>query len=143
MPRKPQLRGTITTAAGIRPIEPRGIRGNVRISSLDNPAGRISRLGERPHLRTFAPSHLHTNSQVEQKAAKRRKGNTAGFDGYSKLSSGAFDTERAILPDEALTFIRETQTKTWEKLEALHGSETGERVLQALTKWLNTTPTAH
>ena len=59
-------------------------------------------------------------------------------DGYSKLSSGAFDTERAIFPDEALTFIRETQVKTWEKLAALHGSETGERVLQALTKWLDT-----
>lgn len=59
-------------------------------------------------------------------------------DGYSKLSSGAFDTERAIFPDEALTFIRETQRKTWEKLEELHGAETGERVLQALTKWLDT-----
>ena len=59
-------------------------------------------------------------------------------DGYSKLASGAFDTERAIFPGEALTFIRETQAKTWEKLEALHGAETGERVLSALTKWLDT-----
>jgi len=59
-------------------------------------------------------------------------------DGYSKLASGAFDTEQAIFPDEALAFIRETQTKTWEKLETLHGAETGERVLQALTKWLDT-----
>lgn len=59
-------------------------------------------------------------------------------DGYSKLSSGSFDTERAIFPDEVITFIRETQAKTWEKLEALHGAETGERVLQSLTKWLDT-----
>jgi type I restriction enzyme R subunit len=59
-------------------------------------------------------------------------------DGYSKLASSSFDTERAIFPDEALTFIRETQSKTWEKLEALHGAETGERVLSALTKWLDT-----
>lgn len=59
-------------------------------------------------------------------------------DGYSKLSSGAFDTERAIFPEETLAFIRETQSKTWEKLEALHGAEIGERVLQALTKWLDT-----
>jgi len=59
-------------------------------------------------------------------------------DGYSKLSSGAFDTERAIFPDEALTFIRETQAKTWEKLETLHGAKTGERVLQVLCKWLDT-----
>jgi hypothetical protein len=59
-------------------------------------------------------------------------------DGYSKLASGTFDTERAIFPDEALTFIRETQAKTWEKLETLHGAKTGERVLQALCKWLDT-----
>lgn len=59
-------------------------------------------------------------------------------DGYSKLASGAFDTGRAIFPDEALAFIRETQSKTWEKLEALHGAETGERVLQALCKWQDT-----
>ena len=58
--------------------------------------------------------------------------------GYEKLLSGDFDRERAIFPDEALTFIRETQAKTWEKLEALHGGETGERVLQALCKWLDT-----
>ncbi len=59
-------------------------------------------------------------------------------DGYSKLAAGAFDTERAIFPGEALAFIRDTQGKTWEKLEALHGAETGERVLSALCKWLDT-----
>ncbi|NLZ62566.1 MAG: type I restriction endonuclease subunit R, partial [Lentisphaerae bacterium] len=59
-------------------------------------------------------------------------------DGYSKLASDAFEVERAIFPDEALAFIRETQGNTWEKLEALHGAETGERVLQALVKWLDT-----
>ena len=55
-------------------------------------------------------------------------------DGYTKLPSDGFDPERAIFPAESLTFIRETQAKTWEKLEALHGDETGERVLQALCK---------
>jgi len=59
-------------------------------------------------------------------------------DGYSKLTSSAFDAERAIFPEEALTFIRETQGKTWSKLEALHGEETGERVLVALCKWMDT-----
>lgn len=59
-------------------------------------------------------------------------------DGYAKILSDDFDRERAIFPSEALTFIRETQTKMWEKLEALHGAETGERVLQALCKWLDT-----
>jgi len=59
-------------------------------------------------------------------------------DGYRKLASDAFDAERALFPSEALAFIRETQGKAWEKLEALHGAEAGERVLQALAKWLDT-----
>lgn len=42
-------------------------------------------------------------------------------DGYRKLVSGAFNTERAIFPDEASNFIRETQSKIWQKLEVLHG----------------------
>ena len=58
-------------------------------------------------------------------------------DGYTKLFSSDFDRERAIFPKAALEFIRETQSKTWEKLEALHGDETGERVLQAMCKWLD------
>lgn len=58
-------------------------------------------------------------------------------DGYEKLLSGDFDRDRAIFPVESLAFIRETQAKIWEKLESLHGEETGERVLQALCKWLD------
>jgi len=58
--------------------------------------------------------------------------------GYAKLPSVDFDRARAIFPETALAFIRETQAKVWQKLEALHGDETGERVLQALCKWLDT-----
>lgn len=59
-------------------------------------------------------------------------------DGYGKLPSGDFDRDRAIFPAEALAFIRQTQAKTWEKLESLHGTETDARVLHALCKWLDT-----
>lgn len=59
-------------------------------------------------------------------------------DGYKRLDGKGFDRERAILPDEALAFIRATQTKVWEKLEALHGEQTGARVLESLCKWLDT-----
>ena len=58
--------------------------------------------------------------------------------GYEKLPSDAFDRKRAVFPDVALEFIRATQPKTWGKLEALHGDETGERVLASLCKWLDT-----
>jgi type I restriction enzyme R subunit len=59
-------------------------------------------------------------------------------DGYHKHSSKDFDRDRAIFPEVALEFIRNTQTKTWEKLQALHGDQTGERVLEALCKWMDT-----
>jgi hypothetical protein len=42
-------------------------------------------------------------------------------------------------PHEALAFIQATQAKVWEKLEALHGAQTGDRVLESLCKWLDTT----
>ncbi len=59
-------------------------------------------------------------------------------DGYHKHTTKDFDRERAIFPEVALEFIRNTQTKTWDKLQALHGEQTGERVLEALCKWMDT-----
>lgn len=59
-------------------------------------------------------------------------------DGYMRIDGNGFDRERAIFPGEALTFIQATQAKVWEKLEALHGEQTGERVLESLCKWLDT-----
>ena len=41
--------------------------------------------------------------------------------GYINVAS-KFDPIKAIFPDEAIAFIRATQPKEWEKLEALHGS---------------------
>lgn len=59
-------------------------------------------------------------------------------DGYKRVDAKNFDRERAIFPDEALAFIRVTQGKVWDKLEALHGEQTGARVLESLCKWLDT-----
>lgn len=59
-------------------------------------------------------------------------------DGYTRINPKSFDRERAIFPDEALAFIRTTQPKVWDKLEALHGEQTGARVLESLCKWLDT-----
>lgn len=57
-------------------------------------------------------------------------------DGYRKHRSEQFNRERAIFPAVVLEFIRGTQEKTWEKLQALHGDQTGERMLEALCKWI-------
>lgn len=52
-------------------------------------------------------------------------------EGYTRVDVRGFDRERAILPHEAVDFIRATQAKLWERLEALHG-ETGEREVRSL-----------
>ena len=57
--------------------------------------------------------------------------------GYARVAAQGFDRERALFPDEALAFIRATQGKVWDKLEALHGEHTGARVLESLCKWLD------
>ncbi len=57
--------------------------------------------------------------------------------GYLRLAPDGFDRERAIFPETVLGFIRETQPKEWDKLEALHGERTGEQVLGDLCKWMD------
>ena len=57
--------------------------------------------------------------------------------GYVAIDGGGFDRERAIFPETALAFIRETQPREWAKLEALHGARTGEQVLTDLCKWMD------
>ncbi|MBF2759622.1 MAG: type I restriction endonuclease subunit R [Ectothiorhodospiraceae bacterium AqS1] len=57
--------------------------------------------------------------------------------GYGRLDSASFDRKRAIFPDVALDFIRTTQSEAWGRLEAQHGDQTGERVLEALCKWMD------
>jgi type I restriction enzyme R subunit len=57
--------------------------------------------------------------------------------GYNSISPAGFDRERAIFPEVALSFIRETQEKEWDKLESLHGDKTGEQIISDLCKWMD------
>ena len=57
---------------------------------------------------------------------------------YVKVEKTGFDRTRAIFPEVALEFIRETQPKEWARLEALHGAKTDEQVLTDLCKWMDT-----
>ena len=56
--------------------------------------------------------------------------------GYVLLADSRYDRRRAIFPNAALDFIRETQPREWSRLEALHGDRTGEQVLADLCKWM-------
>ncbi|MCA6510688.1 MAG: type I restriction endonuclease subunit R [Pseudanabaena sp. M051S1SP2A07QC] len=58
--------------------------------------------------------------------------------GYQRHQSKDFDRENAIFRDVALKFIQTTQTKEWDKLAALHGDKTGDRIIAALCKWMDT-----
>ena len=57
--------------------------------------------------------------------------------GYTRVAPEDFDRERAIFPETVLSFIRGTQPKEWNKLEALHGEKTGEQILNDLCKWMD------
>ena len=57
--------------------------------------------------------------------------------GYVSVPGAGFDRERAIFPEVALGFIRETQPDEWGRLEALLGDRTGDQVLADLCKWMD------
>ena len=58
--------------------------------------------------------------------------------GYVSIPGDGFDRERAVFPETALAFIRETQPREWGRLEALLGDGTGKQVLADLCKWMDT-----
>ena len=57
--------------------------------------------------------------------------------GYVSVPGHGFDRERAVFPEVALGFIRETQPVEWARLEALLGERTGEQVLADLCQWMD------
>ena len=57
--------------------------------------------------------------------------------GYVSVPGHGFDRERAVFPETALGFLRETQPEEWSRLEALLGERTGEQVLADLCKWMD------
>ena len=57
--------------------------------------------------------------------------------GCVAVPGAGFDRERAVFPDVALAFVRETQPKEWARLEALLDARTGAQVLADLCKWMD------
>ncbi|OWP78449.1 type I restriction endonuclease subunit R [Flavobacterium oreochromis] len=56
--------------------------------------------------------------------------------GYVAIPSANYDKDKAIFPETTLTFIKNTQPKTWEKLQTILGDNTGTQILYDLTKWI-------
>ena len=57
--------------------------------------------------------------------------------GYVPVPGAGFDRGRAVFPETALGFIRETQPQAWSRLEALLGERTGGQVRADLCKWMD------
>ena len=62
----------------------------------------------------------------------------AESDCYKEGVSGNFDTERALEPSRVIAFIEKTQSKVWQSLNGIHGSNTEKVVLDDLCKTLET-----
>ncbi len=58
--------------------------------------------------------------------------------GFECHQSPDFNRELALFPAVALRFIQTTQKPVWDKLAALHGENTSDRVIAALCKWMDT-----
>ena len=78
------------------------------------------------------PGLRHTESAFEAEIEYHLLGH-----GFVSVSREGFDRERAIFPETALAFIRQTQPSDWAKLEALHGAKTSQQVLDDLCKWMD------
>jgi len=59
-------------------------------------------------------------------------------DVYQKGNSADYDASHALEPARIIAFIKNTQTKIWQKLTAIHGDNTEQIVLDDLCKTLET-----
>lgn len=57
--------------------------------------------------------------------------------GYSTGDPNTYSKELGFFKDEILTFLQRSQPKKWEKISAIHGKDTENRVLQRLYKELD------
>lgn len=58
--------------------------------------------------------------------------------GFLKVDRFGYIKEQALFPEESINFIKATQPKEWQKLEALLGANTEEQVIRDLCKWMDT-----
>ena len=58
--------------------------------------------------------------------------------GCIQLSAKEFDAEKCLFPLTFIEFIKQTQPKTWEKLQGMLGAKTETQVIGDLCGWMNT-----
>lgn len=68
---------------------------------------------------------------------------TLDKNGWEKSSSDLWDKQQALIPEIAISFIRDTQQDLWAQMEKLHGAELPQKLLESLVKERNTKGTLH
>lgn len=58
--------------------------------------------------------------------------------GFLEIDRIGYNKEKALFTKESVNFIKATQPKEWQKLEALLGANTEEQVINDLCKWMDT-----
>src|SRR5258706_3415143 len=56
---------------------------------------------------------------------------------YVRIDRTTFDKDKGIFPKTSIEFIKSSQPKEWNKLEALLGASTEEQVISDLCKWMD------
>lgn len=62
---------------------------------------------------------------------------------YTKGKADMYNRDLALFPESLLRFLRASQANEWAKLEAIHGPFTEEKLIERLTKELDTNGTLH
>lgn len=77
-----------------------------------------------------------SNTQTKEIAFEKSIEDVLLKTGYQALSSQLFDKEKAIFPEQIITFIKATQAKEWNKLESILKENTAHQIIYDLTKWI-------
>ncbi len=59
---------------------------------------------------------------------------TLNRNGWEECSNLLWDKKRALFPDVVVRFIKDTQVGLWTQMDKLHGSELGQKLIEALVK---------
>ena len=78
-----------------------------------------------------------TAVQTSEEAFESTVESTLAGVGWASLTPDAWDVDRALFPDQVISFVRATQPELWEQTKASQGDQLGPRLLERLCKELD------
>ncbi len=77
-----------------------------------------------------------SNTQTKEIAFEKSIEDVLLNSGYIAIPSQSFDKDKSIFPEQIITFIKDTQSKEWDKLESILKENTANQIIYDLTKWI-------